>query len=230
MPSSGTKTFTLDLGEIITDAFEALGPGYETYTGEDFRTARRSLNLLLTEWQNDDVNLWTLSLATLTLTSGTNSYTLPTTVIDVIDAACRTTDSVDLPMQQIGFQDYLLSRPVKSTTGRPTEYAIQRTSAGGHTLYSFPAPSNSNDKIVYWAMSYMDDVSATGANQTLDVPKRFLPALIAGLAYKLAVKKLPEQSPKRIELKQEYEAVYQKAKDADRERSSFMVTPWTGRN
>jgi len=239
MASSGTRTFNLFIDEIIEESYERIG--LESQTGYDYRTARRSLNLLLTEWVSRDVHLWTMNLATLVLTTGTQSYTLPTTVIDVVDAARRdntTSDEIDSPMWHISLQEYLSARTNKATIGPVTHYAVERNSAGGHTMYTWPATDDGADQIIYWALQYIEDVSATGGDQTAEVPKRFLPALTSGLAYRLGLKKTKEMlavygsveavALKMAQLKSDYDETFNMAKEGDRERSSFIVTPFIG--
>ena len=230
MASSGSKTFDLALADIIDEAFDRAG--IEDYTGEDYRTARRSLNLLLTDWMNRGVNLWTLSLVSQTLTTGVNQYTLPTTVVDVLDAVVRDSDNLDTIAERIGIQEYLRSRTDKTADGKVVQYAVQRNAAGGHTLYTWPETDDSDDKLVYWAISYMDDFSATGGEQTANVPKRFLPALVAGLAWHILLKKknkTQEDFAMIPILQVQYQDTLNAAIEEDRERASFFITPFVGR-
>lgn len=223
MALSGSYNFQLDVGEIIEEAFELAGMG-ESYTGNDFRTARRSLNLILTDWTNRGINLWTLDLVTQSLVVGQNSYTLTSYRIDILDAAYRDSNGSDTSLDRISLQTYLKSRTNKTTSGSPSEYTLERNSNGGHTLYVYPAPSTT-DSIVYWAISYPQDVSTTGGSQTVDVPRRFLPALTKGLAYELACKN-KETAPDRLAmLKSEYETSLMRAMEEDRERTSLFLTP-----
>jgi len=74
MATSGTKTFSLDTGEVIAEAYELAG--LELRTGYDAATARRSLNIMFADWSNRGVNLWTVAQVSLDITSGTASYTL----------------------------------------------------------------------------------------------------------------------------------------------------------
>ena len=87
MATSGTFTFNLDLGDIIEEAYERCG--IELRSGFDYRTARRSLNLLMLDWQNRGLNLWTVKGTTETLVAGTGSYTLNGKILDVVEAFMR---------------------------------------------------------------------------------------------------------------------------------------------
>lgn len=228
MALSGTYTWQLDVGEIIEEAYEKAGLG-EVYTGYDAATARRSLNLILTEWMNVGVNLWTIDLATQALTVGTNSYTLSSETIDILEGVRRDADTnKDVGLNRISLETYLANRTNKTSSGSPADYALERNSNGGHTLYLWPTP-NATDSIVYWRIRYPQDVSATGGNQTVDVPRRFIPALINGLAYELALKKNREMPAERLYfLKEEYETSLKRAMEEDRDRASLFLAPWVG--
>ena len=222
MALSGTYGFELDIGGLIEEAFELAGLG-ESYTGYDYATARRSLNLILSDWVNRGINLWTLSLVTQALVVGQSSYTLASYRVDILDAVKRDSSGNDIPLERISLQTYLKGRTDKTASGSPAEFTLQRNSQGGHTLHTYPTP-NATDSIVYWAMSYPQDISATGGSQTVDVPRRFLPALTRGLAYELALKKGKDAERLSI-LKNEYETTLLRAMEEDRERTSLFLVP-----
>lgn len=230
MASSGSKAFNLNLVEVIDEAFERAG--MSDYTGEDYKSARRSLNLLLTDWINRGINLWTLDLVTITLTSGTNKFTLATDLVDVIDLVRRNSDGVDSVVDRIGLQEYLTQYPDKDSTGKVAKYAVERNAAGGHFIYTWPQTDTASDKLIAWGMSYMDDVSSTGGDQTFDVPKRFVPALCAGLAWHLLLKKKDKGEGDFAMmpiLQAQYNDQLTAAQEEDTERSDFFVSPAVGR-
>ena len=104
MATSGTKTFNLDLGDYIEEAFERCG--IEVRTGYDQRTARRSMNLLLAEWANRGLNQWTIARDSITVSAngGVNTdgltYELPASTIDIISMACRFVSTAGSQNQQ----------------------------------------------------------------------------------------------------------------------------------
>ena len=109
MATSGTTTFNLDLNEAVEEAFERCGT--ELRSGYDLRTARRSLNLLFTEWANRGINLWTIETGTITLVQGTATYNLPTDTVDLIEHVIRTGSTtpatqVDLTITRISVSTY----------------------------------------------------------------------------------------------------------------------------
>ena len=232
MTTSGTYTFELDTSEIIEEAYERCG--LEVKSGFELKTARRSLNLLLTKWVNDGVNLFTLDLTTSTMTSGTDNITLSSLqYLDIIDAALRDTNStpdLDVSMERISMSEYL-SYPNKTTEGKPTHYAIERNSqytssaSATHKVYLWPVPDQTYYQLLSWTVRYPQDVSAT-YTQNPDIPRRYLPALISGLTVELANKRPAEVDiNRRQELKAYYEQDWEKAREEDRERVSFYVQP-----
>lgn len=226
MATSGTTAFNLDLDEIIEEAYERAGMG-RAFSGADYRTARRSLNLLSQEFSNRGINLWTVEDATLSLTADTATYTLPTDTVAILDYAIRTgsgTSQVDTTITRIHVGDYA-ALSSKNSTGRPTQIYIERLrDAPQITLW--PIPNDNSYTLVYYRVRRIQD-SAKGGEYQYDAPLRFLPAIVAGLSYHIALK-----NPSAIErvplLKKMYEEEWQLAATEDRDRSSFKIVPSTG--
>jgi hypothetical protein len=225
MATSTTSVFNLDVDEIIDEAFERAGMG-RAYSGSDFRTARRSLNLLSQEFANRGVNLWTIEDATQALTSGTATYTLPADTVAILDYAIRTgtgTGQVDTTISRMHVGDYA-SLSSKNTTGRPTQIYIERL-RDAPQITMWPVPNNNTYTLVYYRVRRIQD-SSNGGDYQYDAPTRFLPAVVAGLAYHIALKNPPaiERVPM---LKQMYEEEWQLAATEDRDRSNFKIAPST---
>jgi len=229
MATSGTYTFNLDTGEIIQEAYERCG--VETKSGYDLKTARRSLNLLLTKWVNDGVNLFTLDLETTNMTKDQGYITFNSTShLDVLDAAIRdnsnSSDTSDIILERISMDEYL-AIPSKLNTGKHVQYAVERNSqftssaSATHKVYLWPVPDQTYYQFLSWSIKYPQDVSAT-YTQNPDIPRRYLPALVSGLAVELAVKKAPDRL---AVLKPLYDQDWEKAREEDRERVSFHVQP-----
>lgn len=223
MATSGTTTFTLDFPEIVEEAFERAGA--ELRSGYDLKTARRSLNLLLSSWANMGVNLWTLDSGTIPLISGTATYALPTDTVDLIDHVIRTGAGVvstqaDLTCARISSSTYA-TIPNKLAIGRPLQLWIQRLTAPQITVWPVPDQTGVYT-LVYWRMRRMQD-AGTGSN-TADVPFRFLPALVAGLAYHLAMK-VPGGLERLQMLKEQYGETLELALLEDREKAAAMFHP-----
>jgi hypothetical protein len=230
MTTSSTATFDLDLNEIVEEAFERAGS--ELRSGYDLKTARRSLNLLFAEWANRGINLWTVDLNSQTLTAGTNNYNLPVDTVDLIEHVIRTgsgTSTTDTPVSRISVSTFA-TLPNKSSTGKPTQIYIDRksgaTESGGiqyPQITLWPVPDDADTYIlVYWRLVRILD-AGTGVN-TQDIPFRFLPALVAGLAYYLALK-IPGSEGRLQILKQMYDEAWNLAADEDREKASLFITP-----
>ena len=223
MTTTGIASFSPDLGEIIEEAFEMCG--LEARTGYDFRTARRSINLLTISWANKGINLWTIDQGSQLLTPGTATYAIPTDTIDLLDQVIRTgtgTNQLDINMGRISSTTYA-TIPSKNTTGRPVQVWINRQ-ASAPSITVWPVPDSSTPyTFVYWRLRRIQD--AGDAVNTPDIPFRFLPAFIAGLAFHLSVK-LPGVDPQRaIGLKALYDEAFQQASEEDREKSDYHAVP-----
>ena len=185
MTTSSSTDFELDVAEYIEEAFERCG--LEVRTGYDLQTAKRSLNILLADWANRGLNQWTIEQRTQSLTSGTAEYSLGTDVIDILNAVIRR-GTTDFTISRIS-RDQYINIPVKSTTGRPSQYFLDRQITPNLKLWA--TPENSTDTFVYDALTRIQD--ADTAKNTMEVPFRFYPCLTAGLAYYLAMKKAPDR-------------------------------------
>jgi hypothetical protein len=224
MATSGTATFNLDLTEIIEEAGERCG--YEIRTGYDLRTARRSLNLLFADWSNKGLNLWTLDSGSIALVPGTATYTLPADTVDLLDTVVRTgsgTTQTDITINRISGSTYA-TIPAKNNTGRPIQIWVQRTNTPQVTVWPVP-DSSATYTLVYWRMRRIQD-AGTGVND-MDMPFRFLPAMIAGLAYYLSLK-LPGAMDRMQVLKAQYDEAWGFAADEDREKASVRLVPRIG--
>ena len=222
MATSGTATFNLDLADIVEEAFERSGS--ELRTGYDLRTARRSMNLLFADWANRGVNMWTIEQGSIPLTPGTATYNLPSDTVDLLEHVIRTgsgTTQADLTITRISVSTYA-TIPTKTTQGRPIQVWIDRKTTTP-TITVWPVPDNSQAyTFVYWRLRRIQD-AGTGSD-TMDVPFRFLPAMVAGLAYYIALK-TPE-GIKRIDLlKTQYDEAWMLASDEDREKAPIRFVP-----
>jgi hypothetical protein len=224
MAVSGTTNFNMDLTEIVEEAFERAGS--ELRTGYDLRTARRSLNLLFTEWANRGINMWTIEEGQIALTPGVGAYDLPSGTVDLIEHVVRTNNAqaatqADLAVSRISVSTYA-TIPNKLLTGRPIQIYIDRVSPIP-TANLWPVPDTSQTyTLVYWRLRRIQD-AGTGVN-TMDVPFRFLNCMVAGLAYMLAMK-LPDGINRIQLLKEQYDAAWELAAAEDRDKSSVRFVP-----
>ena len=224
MAISGTATFNLDLVEMVEEAFERCGA--ELRTGYDLKTARRSLNLLFADWANRGINMWTFEQGSITLVPGTATYALPADTVDLLEHVIRTgagnaATQADLTITRISVSTYA-TIPNKLTQARPIQVWIERLQAAPRFTV-WPIPDNSQTyTFVYWRMKRIND-AGEGVN-TMDVPFRFIPCLVAGLAYYLALK-LPNAMDRLMVLKEQYDTAWQLAADEDREKASIRLIP-----
>jgi hypothetical protein len=291
------------MNDLIEEAFERCG--LEVRSGYDFRTARRSLNLLTIEWANRGINLWTVEQGQIVLNTRQALYALPVDTIDILDASTRTnngsqSNQIDINLSRISEPVYM-AIPNKNTTGRPVQMWINRQSGGvasvpqttlvggidaddttitlanaanlptqgfvnignetiayqnivgnqilnawrgqnGTTaaahltgvsvfnnqlpcinVWPTPNPPGNQFTLVYYRMRRIQD-AGTGI-RTQDIPFRFIPCMVAGLAYHLSVK-IPGVDPGRMPmLKAEYEQQFQLAAEEDREKAAIRFVP-----
>lgn len=214
MTVSGSTDFELDVADYIEEAFERCG--LEVRTGYDLKTAKRSLNLMFADWANRGLNQWTIEQRTFTVTANDGDYTLGTDVIDILSLVVRR-DGTDYALDRVS-RDEFLNIPTKTTQGRPTQFFVDRQITPN--LKVWPLPDNSTDEIIYNALTRLDDADIY--TNTLGVPFRFYPALAAGLAYYMSIKRAPDRMQM---LKAIYEEEINRAMDEDRDRASFRVAP-----
>lgn len=302
MTTTGVSTFNLDLNDLIEEAFERCGQ--ELRTGYDFRTARRSINLMTIEWANRGINLWTIEQGQIpiNINGGQISYPLPIDTIDLLDTVIRTgsaQNQTDININRISESTYS-TIPNKNATGRPIQVWIDRQSGNVNTsatttlaasilatdttitvtnaanlatqgyinigsetiLYqnvsgnqllncyrgqnnTTAADHNSGASVtvtrlpnvniwptgvsgtqytlIYWRMRRLND--AGDGVTTQDIPFRFIPCMVAGLAYYLSIK-LQGVDPQRIMgLKADYDQQFMLASDEDREKAPVRFVP-----
>lgn len=253
MATSGTATFNMPFAELAEEAWERAGR--ELRTGYDLRTARRSMNLLTIEWANRGINLWTIDEGFIQLTKDEATYSLPADTIDVCEMNIRTdagnaSSQSDLSLNRISIPTYS-AIPNKLSTGRPLQAIVHRLGqagtyqSGDHTDGATPAPTNiganvqlltvwpvpdkSNTyQIYYYRMRRIQDMGSEAGKTDADMPFRFFPCAVAGLAYYIAMK-VPELAPRIPMLKQEYEEQFKLASEEDREKTSARFVPSIGR-
>ena len=223
MATSGTTAFSPDFTESTEEAWERAGR--EMRSGYNLRTARRSMNLLTIEWQNRGLNMWTIEEGNVALTSGTATYNLPADTIDLLEQVIRTgagsvSTQSDLNMSRVSVSTYS-SIPNKLSQGRPIQVYVDR-GRDNPTVTVWPVPDSDAYTLVYWRMRRIQDAGA-GA-ETADVNFRFLPCLVAGLAYYIAMKD-PELAPRVPMLQAEYEKQFDLAAGEDREKASVRFVP-----
>ena len=235
MATSGTTTFesSFFIDDIITEAYERIG--MFDYSGNNIKTARRSLNILFREWANRGLHYWEVANNSITLVAGKSEYTMfrssadgtsdATAVFgvdDVLEAVYRTSDSVDFPLTKINRSGYQgLSN--KTQTGTPTQYWVQRfIDRVTITLYLTPGGTEAGNFLNYYYVKRIQDAGAY--TNEADVPYRFVPCMVAGLTYYLSQKFAPQRTQ---ELKLLYEDELKRALEEDGSASSSFITPKT---
>lgn len=162
MVTSGTSTFNLDLNNLIEEAFERCG--VELRSGYDWRTARRSLNLLTIEWANRGTNLWTVEQGVIPLATGQAIYPVPVDTIDLLDHVIRqnngTTNQIDINISRIAEPTYS-TIPNKLTQGRPIQVWFNRQT-GAEYLTTITLAQNINAEDTTISLSSVTSLPAAG--------------------------------------------------------------------
>ena len=221
MATSGTRAFSLNVATAIEEAYELAG--LEARTSYDAVTARRSLDIMFADWSNRGVQMWEVSKQTQTLTKGTNEYTLNSYDIDILDAYIERTVNgtvTDYQLTRIDRNEYI-GIPTKITQSRPTQFWLERLTTP--VVHLYPTPENSTDKLIYYSWQRIQDAGAS-VNDT-DIPSRFIPCLVSGLAYYLCIKKNIQKLPVIQAL---YEKDLLNALQYDADRSSVHLVPNRG--
>tara|TARA_R110002020_G_scaffold391101_1_gene601487 strand:- start:805 stop:1413 length:609 start_codon:yes stop_codon:yes gene_type:complete len=195
--------------------------GGEDTLGHEPASARRSINLMLKDWQNRGVLLWSTSVSNVTVAASTAAYSLASSTIDALEVVINR-DSTDIQLERISPEEYLLI-PSKTQTGRPSQYSIRR-GRDNPTLSLWPLPDNSTDVLKIEIISELQDVDKS-AIQNADLPKRFLPCFTCGLAYYMSMKRPLVPENRIMMLKTNYEELLARAMEEDRERTSMHIVP-----
>lgn len=220
MTTSGTTAFDLDIDDLVEEAYERLG--MRMTSGNQLKTARRSLNLLFLDWANRGLNLWTIEQAVLPIVQGDNDVALPLDTVNVLTAVIRdpsTSPSIDITIDRISRAEYL-NVPNKTTQARPAQFYIERTNTP--KVYLYPAADKAYN-LIYYRIRRIQD--AGDYTNTTDVNFRFLPCMVAGLSYYLSLKFAPDRVGA---LKQIYEEEFARAAAEDRDTASFFIVPDVG--
>ena len=218
MATSGTRAFSLDVATAIEEAYELAG--LEARTSYDAVTARRSLNIMFADWSNRGIQMWQITKVELTLTEGTSEYTINSYDIDILDAYIQKTVSgvvTDYALDRVDRNEFI-SIPNKATKARSTEYWLERLKTPVFHLY--PTPENSTDKLIYYTWRRIED--NTAQINDVDIPSRFMPWLVSGLAYYLCLKKNVQKLPV---IKEQYEQDLANAIAYDEDRSPLRLVP-----
>ena len=238
--TSGTTTFdkTFSVDEIIEEAFERLG--IQDVTGYHLKSSRRSLNIMFQEWGNRGLHYWEVGELDLDLiegqaeykffrsaADGTNAVSTPSNVhgiSDVLEAQLRSnrtqTDQSDSPMTKVDRSTYA-GFSNKLSKGTPNQYWVQRLiDHVSVSVYPTPDATNASKDMHIYFIKRIQDVGAY-TNAT-DLPFRFVPCMVSGLAYYLSMKYAPQLTQ---QMKLLYEDEFQRALQEDGSASSTYITP-----
>ena len=220
MALSGTSTYNLTVNDVIQEAYDRIGG--DPILGYDVRSARRSMNIMFSDWANRGYNQWTVEYKTLAITTGTIEYTLDYDTVDIINANIQIANGTEYAMTALGLGDYAVIAN-KTTAARPTQYYLQRLATP--VLKIYPAPDQ-NYTLTYYRMRKIEDITAStvsGVEQNIDVPFRAFECMCAGLAYYLSKKRPGIVAATQQMLKVDYEEAYQRLVAGDDTPSTRIV-------
>lgn len=221
--TSGTYNFNPSGGEIILTAFDRIGVRPPEISAAQMQRALLEMNLALVKFNNLQPNLWTVDLQTIPLVQGTASYAVPAETTMVLDLFIRYgTPSVDRYLQPISRTEYA-SIAVKTTQGFPSQYWFDRLIAPTVTFYLVPDGAVTYTAYYYRVRQIQDATAANGFN--IEVVYRFLDALVADLAHRLARTYKPEVEPQR---KMDRDESWTIAATQDVENTPMYVVPQIG--
>jgi hypothetical protein len=183
------------------------------------------MNLMFADWANRGLNMFTYEQGTIPLVAGTATYNLPEDTVDLLEHVIRTgagsaSTQADLTITRISVSTYA-TIPNKLQQARPIQVWIERLNTPRITVW--PVPDNSQPyTFVYWRLRRIQN-AGEGVN-TMDMPFRFLPCMVAGLAYYLALK-VPGGTERLAVLKAQYDEAWELASTEDREKAAVRFVP-----
>jgi hypothetical protein len=233
--TSGTTTFEkgFSISDIVEEAYERIG--IQGVSGYQLKGARRSLNIMFQEWANRGLHYWEVGNNSITLVDGQATYTIYRStadgtsdataiygVDDILESSYRNASSVDTPLTKINRSTYQ-ALANKTSKGTPSQYFVQRfIDKITITLYLTPGSTEAGNFLNFYYVNRIQDAGAY--TNDVDVPYRFVPCMIAGLAYYLGIKFAPD----RVQmLKMLYEDELNRALTEDGSSSSSFITPKT---
>lgn len=191
MTTSGTHAFFPDNSELLFEAFDRIGIRGTELTREKIQSARRSINFALQEWAIKGINLWSIELVTLDLDKGVSTYDLGSDTISVLDVYINSPSTKDRVLTSISRSTYAMI-PDKTVQAPPTSFWVNRaTPIPTITLWQVPDLDDTYTLHYYRLRQLQDAKPANG--QTADIPYRFLEAMTAEIAKRMALKYAKDQ-------------------------------------
>lgn len=218
MTTTGTYAFNPTLGEIVLNAYARIGVRRTSILANHLADAKTEANLLQAEWNNKQVNLWTVDLVSTVLVAGTASYDVGDETVMILDAYI-TVNGIDYVISPISRTEYS-AIPDKTQQGRPTQFWFDRLE--NSTLYLWMVPdSNATYTLNYYRCKLIQDASLTNGTN-LQITQLWLDAFAAGLAFRLARIYAPQL---RDQLKLDYQEAWDIAASQNVENTPLYLTP-----
>ena len=216
MATSGVASFDPTFDDILQDAAAMVGGG--PVLADELISARRGLDYLLTDLQNRNVLLHKIQTTVVPVSASVSSLSFGADISDVLTASIRTS-STDILLDRDGYERWA-EIPTKSQTGRPTRYWWDRR-RDSNIMNFWPLPDQTYTVVLTVQKNAEDTLRAF---DNIDVPRRFLPAIVYGLAYWIGLRRGPRVPTDRLSLlKSEYERAVRDAMREDRERGKVLI-------
>lgn len=185
---------------------------------DELISARRGLDYLLTDLQNKNVLLHKIETTIVPVSASVSSLAFGPSISDVLVASVRTSGT-DIVLERDGYERWA-EIPTKSQTGRPTRYWWDRR-RDGNIMNFWPLPDQTYDVVLTIQKNAEDTLRAF---DNIDVPRRFLPAIIYGLAYWIGLRRGTRVDANRLTLlRLEYDRAVKDAMREDRERGKVLI-------
>jgi hypothetical protein len=226
LTSSGTFSFSPSNGELVLAAYERIQIRTPEIRQEHMLSARREVNFLFSSWSNNSPNLWEVIRTQTTLTAGTATYSVPAKTIMILDASIVLNYGLSNESRRyitpISRTQYL-SFANQQTQGAPTSYWYDRLISPTVTFWPVP-DSNGPYTWDYFSCTQMQDANLA-SGETPDVPYRWLDAIVAGMAHRLA--RIYAQSME-AQRKADAQEAYSLVTEQDVENVNFSIAPQIG--
>jgi hypothetical protein len=219
MPTSGSTTFEPTFDDLLQDAVGMVGGG--PILAEELSAAMRGLDYLLIMAQNKNVMLHKIETTLVTLSASTTAYALDSSVLDVQHVGVRTsaTGANTITLMRHGYERWA-ELPTKSNTGRPVAYFFDRR-RDSSIMNVWPLPNQ--DYVSVLTIHKVAETTIRAFN-SIDVPRRFIPAMVFGIAYYIGLRRSARVPAERLLLlKAQYDEALRDAMQEDRERGSVYV-------
>lgn len=226
MTTSGTVGLTqYPVNKIIEQSLRRCGVATGAINAEMMQTGRDNLFLMLSAWSNRGINLWRIKRQIVALLDGVKTYTLPVGTVDLVNLNFKDATGLEIPMGRLNRDDYTAMPNKDFQTSRPTIYWYDRQNTPQVVLWPVPNAMAATGTLIAYCHMQIEDVGAF--SNTLDLPQRWLNAVVTGLAACMMVE-LPSVDAGRLSILQAMAAqALSEAEAEETDSSPIFLAPDT---